>query len=497
MNANAGDEPVLDSCPMATAKGSKVKANKQQRVRSAGALGPLQGVFESERATCIAIDAFPADKDRLFLAVEAIEPQLRGKSASAILAVTLGKQPTFEVLHASARSAHDYLYDEASDTHLLLQGGGLLRLRAGGETFTPIERPLHRIALAGDLVVACGDQEVVAIGETGKVEQVPIDTGFELRTVVASGERLFAAGRGGTLFAGDRRGLAPVDLPADAFASKHVAHPLEILSLHATPEGALLIGGRDGAARYEGGTVSMLELDPYATWTRAVCVDGGAEIYAVEHRRSGEVVLHQREGTALVPVARAKFTPIRSRQLPHASTRMHVRGDVLVVSINDAIHIRVGGAWRQIKTVPNATLLKAAPAAMKAVAAPDLPRPSASPAGAVYDQPRSDGLYVVTDVAGSTIVRFLGDGTVLTASTMPEETLKNVLKWLKPSRSQVAVPVTLAGDRITWRETTGTAYNGTWSGEHLELEIAATNGYCATRCFDFYSEDQIASKRAK
>lgn len=164
---------------MATTKAKESKVPKESKApagASAAALAALQGVFESERPTCIAIDAFPAGEDRLFLAVEAIEPQLHGKSASAILAVTLGKKLTFEVLHASARSAHDYLYDEASDTHLLLQGGGLLRVRAGVESFTPLAQPLDRIALAGDVVVACGGSEVVAITEAGKVERIPVET---------------------------------------------------------------------------------------------------------------------------------------------------------------------------------------------------------------------------------------------------------------------------------------------------------------------------------
>ena len=263
------------------AKGAK--ESKSPEGASGGALAALHGVFESERATCIAIDAFPAGDDRLFLAVEAIEPQLHGKSASAILAVTLGKKPTFEVLHASARSAHDYLYDEASDTHFLLQGGGLLRLRAGVESFTPLDQSLDRIALAGDTVVACGGTEVVAITEAGKVERIPVETAFELRAIVSDGERLFAAGRGGVFFVGDRRGLEPVKLPANAFKLPHADGRLDILSLHPTPDGALLIGGRDGAARYEGGAVSMLELDHYGTWGRAACVDGATELYAVEH----------------------------------------------------------------------------------------------------------------------------------------------------------------------------------------------------------------------
>lgn len=478
------------------AKGAK--ESKSPEGASGGALAALHGVFESERATCIAIDAFPAGDDRLFLAVEAIEPQLHGKSASAILAVTLGKKPTFEVLHASARSAHDYLYDEASDTHFLLQGGGLLRLRAGVESFTPLDQSLDRIALAGDTVVACGGTEVVAITEAGKVERIPVETAFELRAIVSDGERLFAAGRGGVFFVGDRRGLEPVKLPANAFKLPHADGRLDILSLHPTPDGALLIGGRDGAARYEGGAVSMLELDHYGTWGRAACVDGATELYAVEHRRSDEVVLHRRVGTALPPVARAKFKAIRSRQLPHASTRMHARGDVLVVSINDAVHIRTGGVWRQIKIVPDATLLKAAPAAMKAVEAPAPAAPRQSPTGVVYDQPRSDGLYVVSDVTGSNIVRFLGDGTVLTASTMPEEKLKNVLKWLKPSKSEVPAPVTLAGDRISWTSNVTVTYSGTWSGEQLQLEVVSSNGHSSTRRYDFYPEDQIvADKRAK
>jgi len=290
-----------------------------------------------------------------------------------------------------------------------------------------------------------------------------------------------------------------VKLPADAFKLPHADGRLDILSLHPTPDGAVLIGGRDGAARYEGGVVTMLELDPYATWGRAACVDGAAELYAVEHRRSDEVVLHRRDGTALPPVARAKFKAIRSRRLPHASTRMHARGDVLVVSINDAVHIRTGGAWRQIKIVPEATLLKAAPAAMKAVEAPAPAAPRPSPMGVVYDQPRSDGLYVASDVTGSNIARFLGDGTVLTASTMPEEKLKNVLKWLKPSKSEVPAPVTLAGDRITWtvRSNVTVTYDGTWSGEHLQLEVVSSNGHSSTRRYEFFPEDQIVAKRAK
>jgi hypothetical protein len=135
-------------------------------------------------------------EDRLFLAVEAIDKE---RAVSAILAVTLGKQPTFEVLHASPRSAHDYLYDDSSDTHVLLQGGGVLRLRAGVETFTPCQQPLHRIALAGDVVVACGGTEVVAIALDGTLAPVSIDTQFELH--------------------GDCRGLGPSHAPTERAAA--------------------------------------------------------------------------------------------------------------------------------------------------------------------------------------------------------------------------------------------------------------------------------------
>ena len=135
---------------------------------------------------------------------------------------------------------------------------------------------------------------------------------------------------------------------------------------------------------------------------------------------------------------------------------------------------------------------------MKAVEAPAPAAPRQSPTGVVYDQPRSDGLYVVSDVTGSNIVRFLGDGTVLTASTMPEEKLKNVLKWLKPSKSEVPAPVTLAGDRISWTSNVTVTYSGTWSGEQLQLEVVSSNGHSSTRRYDFYPEDQIvADKRAK
>jgi hypothetical protein len=480
------------------AKGTKPTAKKPATKPTAKAAKPaaaalpdvLAAVLKATDATCIAIDAYPVTADRLFLAVEALD-RAHAKSspqvASAILAVTLGKQPTFEVLHASPRSAHDYLYDEASDTHYLLQGGGLLRLRAGVERFTPVERPLHRIALAGDVVVACGGTEVVAISADGALESVAIENRFEVRAIAADGERVYAGTSAGVLFAGDRRGLQQVAVKPEG---KH----LDILSLHPTPEGAVLIGARDGAARYEGGAITLLELDPFATYGRAVGVDRGAELYAVEHRRSDEVILHRRDGAALPPVASAKFKSIRSRSLPHTSARMHSKDGVLVVSINDAVHIRTGDAWRQIKILPDATLLKAAPAAMKAAAAPDLPRPTASPAGAVYDRPRSDGLYASRDVSGWQIVRFLGDRTVLTTSTMPEETLKNVLRWLKPGKEDVPRPVQITGDRVAWSDAGEVAYDGTWSGDHLELAIASPNGYRATRRYDFYSEDSLAGK---
>ncbi|MGE0403681.1 MAG: hypothetical protein AB7T06_43645 [Kofleriaceae bacterium] len=449
----------------------------------------LQDLFEAENADCLAIDAYPVAEDRLFVAVEAIDKK---RAASAILAVTLGKQPTFEVLHASPRSAHDYVYDDSSDTHVLLQGGGVLRLRAGVETFTPYEQPLHRIAVAGDVVVACGGTEVVAIAEDGTLSKVPIDTQFGLHAIAALGERVYAGSRSGTLFVGDCHGLRPV-----ARADGESKGNLDILSLHPTPEGIVLIGGRDGVARFADGVVTRLELDPYATWGRAVCVDGGDELYAVEHWRSDEVVLHRRDGTALSPVAKTKFKAIRSRRLPHASTRMHARGGLLVVSINDAVHIRTGETWRKLKIAPTAALVAFNPATMKPVAALDLPRPSASPVGAAYDQPRGDGLYAARDVSGWNIVRFVGDRTVLTTSTMPEEKLKNVLKWLKPGKHDKPVPVELTKDRVKWSDG-AIAYDGTWSGEQLELAVESSNGYRATRRYDFYAEEQLlASKSAK
>ncbi len=449
----------------------------------------LQGLLDAEDAECLAIDAYPVAEDRLFLAVEVIDKE---RAASAILAVTLGKQPTFEVLHASPRSAHDYLYDDSSDTHVLLQGGGVLRLRAGVETFTPCEQPLHRIAIAGDVVVSCGGTKVVAIAEDGTLTPVSIDTQFELHAIAAIGERVYVGSWSGTLFAGDCRELRPF-----ARADRGNESNLDILSLHPTPEGIVLIGGRDGVARFADGVVTRLELDPYATWGRAVCVDGGAELYAVEHRRSDEVVLHRREGTALPPATKTKFKAIRRRRLPHANTRMHARGGLLVVSINDAVHIRTGETWRKLKITPTAALLAFAPAGMKPVAAPDLPHPSASPVGAAYDQPRGDGLYAARDVSGWKIVRFVGDRTVLTASTMPEEKLKNVLKWLKPGKSDKPVPVELTGDRVKWSDG-AVAYDGTWSGEQLELAVESSNGYHATRRYDFYAEEQLlASKSAK
>jgi hypothetical protein len=154
---------------------------------------------------------------------------------------------------------------------------------------------------------------------------------------------------------------------------------------------------------------------------------------------------------------------------------MHAKGEVLVVSVNHAVHVRVGGEWRQLKLVPGATLLKAAPAAMKAAAAPDLPRPSGSPVGAVYDQPRSDGLYAARDVSGWKVIRFLGDRTVIRASTMPEETLPNVLKWLTPGKEDVPAPLELTGDRVRWTSDHAVTYDGTWSGERLELEVVSSS----------------------
>jgi hypothetical protein len=368
----------------------------------------------------------------------------------------------------------------------------VLRLRAGVETFTPCEQPLHRIAVAGDVVVACGGTEVVAIVEDGTLAPVSIDSEFALHAIAAIGERVYAGSRSGTLFAGDCRGLRPVGR-ADGGSESN----LDILSLHPTSEGTVLIGGRDGAALFADGVVTRLELDPYATWGRAVCVDGTAELYAVEHRRSDEVVLHRREGTALPPAAKSKFKVIRSRRLPHASTRMHARGGLLVVSINDTVHIRTGETWRKLKITPTAALVALAPTTMKSAAAPDLPRPSASPVGAAYDHPRADGLYAARDVSGWSIVRFVGDRTVLTASTMPEEKLKNVLKWLKPGKGDKPVPVELTGDRVKWSDGAVT-YDGTWSGEQLELAVESSNGYRATRRYDFYAEEQLlAHKSAK
>lgn len=467
-----------------TSKPSKPPKSKAAAPGKPQDLGALQDIFEADHAQCIAIDAYPVGDDRLVVAIEAID---KTRAASAIVAVTLGKQPAFEVLHVSPRSAHDYLYDEATDTHILLQGGGVLRLRAGIATFTPIDHALDRIALAGTMLLAVGATKAFTIADDGTLAPISIDTEFEIPAIAATSTRIYAGTRAGVLFAGDRKAL-------QAVARAEGRPLLHILALQPTPDGAVLIGARDSAAHFANGALTRLALDPHATWTRAVCVDGTAELYAVEHWRSDEVMLHHRSGTTLPPIAKAKFKPIRSRRLPHASTRMHARAGTLVVSINEAIHVRSGHTWRTLKLAPSAKLLAYTPATMKPFAGPELPQPTASPA-TTLDQPRRDGLYATRDESGWNIVRFVGERMVLTTSTMPEEKLKKVLKWLVPSKSDVPEPVELAGNRIKWGK--AVTYEGSWSSNQLELEmVSSINGYRATRRYDFYAEaDLVASKK--
>lgn len=90
--------------------------------------------------------------------------------------------------------------------------------------------------------------------------------------------------------------------------------------------------------------------------------------------------------------------------------------------------------------------------------------------------PRTDGVFLLREPDSDSFIRFLPDGTVVSAATTGEEPIHEVIEWLVPGPNIAASMVNVDGDRIDWIERLGDApddlveYRGRYADDHLLLD---------------------------
>jgi len=331
------------------------------------------------------IAAFPAGKDRLMLAIDALDKAEDKPSASAILGITLGKKLSIERLHETDVSAIDYAYEDG--WHGLLRRDGIDQISGEATTFTKVplgeKGALTRLARSGGTVYACGraadgvDGFIGCVDGTQWKHVAAMSEGYTPGTFEAlhfpTPARGYAVGSWGALFTGNAQGFAPVKLPDLAFSTdgQDATRRHSMRAVHAKADGTVLLAGRGFAAIYANGTVTKVGGD-HAVRNRyvdSVAEYRGVEYWAMENRMADRLELATHEDTELTPVfATGKYKPINYRREPHAGARITVRDDLMVVTNIDRIHIFDGATWTSLKLQPDpAQLVKRIPTGMKPV----------------------------------------------------------------------------------------------------------------------------------
>ncbi len=342
----------------------------------------LDGVLARGRLSFTTIAAVPAGKDRVMLAVDALDDEEDRPSASAILGITLGKQLSIERIHERDTSAIDYAFEDG--WHGLLRRDGIDQIDGKSVTFSKIplgaKGAVTQLARSGSTVYACGTAADGIDGFIGCLDTkqqwshvATMSEGYTAGTFQAmhfpTPEKGYAVGSWGAMFSGNANGFAAVTLPDLAFSTdgKDPTRRHSLRGVHARADGTALLAGRDFAGVYADGKVTKVGGDD--RYVDAVAEYRGVEYWAIENRMVDRLEIATRKGNTLTTVfATGKYKPLRYRRLPHAGIRITVRDDLMIVTNLDRIHLFDGGAWTSLKLQPDTSqLVKRVPVGMKPV----------------------------------------------------------------------------------------------------------------------------------